>query len=153
MLTELRITTTTTEPIALLHVTVPRNEIQKVMGPGLAELGKTIAAQGIATRGPWFTHHHRFEPGVFDFDIGFVVERPVAPSGRVRASERPAERVATAVYNGGYDGLGAAWEKFDTWIRSTGNEPAEDLWERYLVGPESGPDASRYRTEFTRPLR
>ena len=26
------------------------------------------------------------------------------------------------------------------------------LWERYLVGPESGPDAANWRTELNKPL-
>ncbi len=45
-----------------------------------------------------------------------------------------------------------AWGRFDAWIRAEGLAPAGDLWERYLRGPESGPDSSQYRTEFNRPL-
>ena len=33
-----------------------------------------------------------------------------------------------------------------------GHRPAEDLWERYVKGPESGPDPAAYRTELNRPL-
>jgi uncharacterized protein YndB with AHSA1/START domain len=49
-----QIVRTTAHAVALLHLTVPRTEIQKVMGPGLQELMAAVAAQGVATTGPWF---------------------------------------------------------------------------------------------------
>jgi len=57
MLDTPQITHTTAQQTAFIHLTVPRNEIQNVMGPGISELMATVAAQGIATTGPWFTHH------------------------------------------------------------------------------------------------
>jgi effector-binding domain-containing protein len=56
------------------------------------------------------------------------------------------------VYQGGFDGLGEAWGKFMEWIESTGHQPTEDLWERYLLGPESSPDPANWRTELNRPI-
>ena len=56
-------------------------------------------------------------------------------------------------YRGGYEGLGPAWGELDAWIRTNGHQPAEDLWEVYAVGPESGPDSTQWRTELNRPLR
>ena len=48
---------TTVQPAAIIHAIVPRDEIQNVMGPTIREVFETIAAQGIAPAGPWFTHH------------------------------------------------------------------------------------------------
>ncbi len=50
-----------------------------------------------------------------------------------------------------------AWEiaargEFGAWIEARGHQAAEGLWECYVAGPESGPDASRWRTELNRPL-
>ena len=39
---------------AVIHLTIPREEIGIVMGPGIGELMAAVAAQGIATAGPWF---------------------------------------------------------------------------------------------------
>jgi hypothetical protein len=33
-----------------------------------------------------------------------------------------------------------------------GHVPGPDLYEAYLVGPESSPDAAAWRTELSRPL-
>jgi effector-binding domain-containing protein len=138
---------------AVIHLTIPRNQIQEVMGPGYNELMSTIKAQGIEPTGPWFSHHFRMDPTVFDFEIGVPVANDVTPTGRVKAGTLPATRVARTTYHGGYEGLGPAWGEFETWLKQEGHTAAPDLWEVYAAGPETGPDASNYRTELNRPLK
>src|SRR5207247_1613712 len=90
---------------AFIHLTVPRAEIRNVMGPGLAEVRAALAAQGIAPAGPWFTHHLRMDPEVFDFEICVPVTAPVTAVGRVRSGRLRAATVAQTVYHGPYEGL------------------------------------------------
>ena len=139
--------------IAVVRLTVPRSEIRSVMGPGLGELKSAVAAQGVAAGGPWFTHHLRIDPTVFDFEIGVPVTAPVAPTGRVTPGEWPAMTVARAVYRGPFEGLGAAWGEFDRWVAANGHAAAGDLWECYVAGPESSRDPADWRTELNRPVR
>jgi effector-binding domain-containing protein len=152
MLDTPQITETAAQLTAVIHLTVPRREIQSVMGPGLGELRAAIAAQGVAPAGPWFTHHLRMDPDIFDFEIGVPVTAPVAAAGRMKPGRRPAMRVARTVYHGPYEGLGAAWGEFDAWIAAEGHTPTTDLWECYVVGPESSPDPAAWRTELSRHL-
>jgi len=147
-----RIIRTDAQSTAVIHLTIPRTEIRSAMGPGIKELMATVSAQGITPAGPWFTHHLRMDPATFDFEIGVPVGVPVTASGRVNPGQLPATTVARTVFHGGYEGLSAAWQEFDAWIKAQGRTPAGDLLERYLVGPESGPDPSAWRTELTRPL-
>ena len=137
---------------AQIPLTVPTSEIHQVMGPGIQEVYATLGAQGIPPAGPWITHHRRVPTDTFDFEICVPVKTPVRPEGRVVPGQLRAARVARTVYHGGYGGLGEAWGEFMGWIEATGLKPAGDLWEVYLVGPESGDDASAYRTELNRPL-
>ena len=139
-------------PIAVLPLVVARAEIQHVMGPGLAELRAAVEAQEVAVTGPWFTHHRRITPELFDFEIGLAVERPIEAAGRVVPSVRPAMTAAQAVHRGGFEALGAAWGELGAWIAREGHVAATDLWERYLVGPESSPRPEEWATELTRPL-
>jgi len=125
---------------AKIHVTVPRAGIAQAMGPGIGEVIAAVQAQGIGPAGPWFTHHLRMDPLVFDFEICVPVTAPVNPTGRIVPGEWPATTVARTVYRGGYEGLGAAWGEFDAWIKANGHKPAKDLWEVYAAGPESGSD-------------
>src|SRR6266567_9614743 len=147
-----RITQTAGLLTAFVHLTVPREDIRKVMGPGLGVVKAAVAAQGIAVTGPWFTHHLRIEPGIFDFEICVPVAAPIDPVGRVESGQWPVTTVARTVFHGNYDGLGAAWGELNAWIAAKGYTPRPDLWECYLSGPETGADPSGWRTELNRPL-
>lgn len=146
------ITRTTARPAAVIRLTVPRERIQEVMGPGIGELMATLAEQGVEPAGPVFSHHRRMDPKVFDLEIGVPVEKPVTPAGRVEPGELPAATVARTVYQGPYEGLGNAWGEFGKWIATEGHAPAPNLWECYVSGPESGDDPADWRTELNRPL-
>ena len=90
----------------------------------------------------------------FDVEVGFPVSAPLHTSGRVKPSELPAALVARTIHRGPYEGLFSAWDQFagDKLVDSSVLSPIKTLWERYLVGPESGSDASQWRTELNLPL-
>jgi uncharacterized protein YndB with AHSA1/START domain/effector-binding domain-containing protein len=145
---------TRTAPLlaATIHVTIPRSEIQTVMGPGLGEVMAAVQAQGIGPTGPWFTHHLKVDPATFDFEICVPVATPVTTVGRVVSRELPAITVAQTTYKGPYEKLGAAWAEFNDWIATSGHRPAPDFYESYPVGPESSTNSADWQTELRRPL-
>src|SRR4029077_19265356 len=124
-----KILQTAAQPLPVIHIPVPRAEIQKVMGPGIAELKATLAAQGIVPTGPWLTYHRKMNPDTFDFEIAVPVSQPVADAGRVRNGQLPAATVARTILHGGYEGLPAAWPELDAWIVAQGRTPGPALWE------------------------
>ena len=148
-----QIVQTSPKTTASIHLTIPREEMPNAMGPAIGELMSTIGAQGISPVGPVFTHHLRFEPGIFDFEVSVPVSAPVEAAGRVKPSEWPAMKVARTVYTGPYEGLPMAWGQFMEWVESNGHMPAEDVWEVYVDGPHSSPDPSTWRTELSRPIK
>jgi effector-binding domain-containing protein len=152
MLEKPQITQTDIRPAAVIRFTIPREEIRQVMGPGMAELLATVAAQGLTPAGPLFSHHLRMDPGTFDFELGVPVPSPVSPAGRVQPGQLPAAKVVRTVYHGPYEGLGAAWGELNAWIAGEGLTAAPDLWECYVAGPESSPDPATWQTELNRPL-
>lgn len=137
---------------AVIRLTVPKAEMRTVMGPGLEELLAAVADQNLEQVGPWFSHHLRIDPEVFDFEIGVPVASPARPSGRVIPGRLRAARIARTVYRGPYEGLAGAWQDFDRWITANGHKPAPNLWECYVAGPESGLDPNGWKTELNRPL-
>lgn len=143
-----------TEPqqTAFIHLTVPTSEIMHVMGPAIHEVYAAVQAQGLQPVGPWFTHHSRRPTDTFDFDVCVPVTSPVTPTGRVQSGELAPRKVLRTIYQGPYEGLADAWGEFHQWFDSQGHEVAEDLWEVYAVGPESGSDPAQWRTELNKPL-
>jgi effector-binding domain-containing protein len=143
---------TAAQPTAVIRITVPRDQIRHVMGPGHSELMAVLSAQGLVPTGPWFTRHFRLVPDIFDFEIGFPVTEAVTAAGRVMRGELPASTAARTIYHGEYEGLPSAWGEFDTWIAAQGRTADPSLWETYLTDPSSSPNPVTWRTELTRPL-
>ena len=137
---------------AVIHLTVPRAEISIVMGPAIAEIMSIITAQGATITGPYFSYHQKRPTDIFDFEVGFPVSQPITAAGRVKMSKLPAVKVVRTIYQGGYEGLGAAWGEFCIWIEAKELNVQESLWECYLTDPESNPDTDTWRTELNRPL-
>ena len=137
---------------ASIHLTVARAEIAKVMGPAIAEVLAALKAQGLAPAGPCFSHHFRRPSESFDFAVGFPAPRAVQPTGRVSAGQLPAARVVRSVYQGAYEGLGAAWGQLFAWIAEAELVPGAGLWECYLTDPGASPDPASWRTELNCPL-
>ena len=143
-----------TEPrrAAVIRLTIPRAEIQAVMGPAIQEVAAALAAQNLAAAGPVFSHHFRMDPDFFDFDVGAPVDGIVTPAGRVKMGRLPGVKAVRTIYHGPYEELGAAWGELQAWVESRQLARAADLWECYLAGPESSPDPSAWRTELVQPL-
>jgi len=147
-----RVVETPAQLVATIHIETPRSEIQHVMGPGIAEAMAAAKAQNIGPTGPWFAHHLKVPQESFDFDICVPVSAPVTAVGRVKPWQRPALNVVRTVYHGPYEGLGGAWHEFAEWLEANGYKTTGDLYECYLVGPESSPNPAGWRTELSRPV-
>ena len=137
---------------AVIHLTVPRAEIQSVMDPAIGEVMAAVAAQGLKPAGPVFSYHLRRPTDVFDFEVGLPVDEPFTATGRVRPGTLPATTVARTVYHGPYEGLGRGWGELHQWIAAEGHRAEQTLWECYAVGPGAESDPSLWRTEFHQPL-
>ena len=137
---------------AVIRITVPRPDMKSVMGPAIAEVTAALRAQGIGPSGPLFAHHLRMDEGVFDFEVGFPVARPVAAAGRVEPGALPAATVVRAIHRGGYEGLPAAWGALRQWMEDHDHAWSADLWEVYASGPATSDDPADWRTELVQPL-
>ncbi|HMV17652.1 MAG TPA: GyrI-like domain-containing protein [Zoogloea sp.] len=137
---------------AVVPLIVPRADIVQMMGPAIHEVIATLHAQGHAPAGPCFSLHHCRPTEVFDFEVGFPVNAPVTPAGRVVASTLPGVRVAQTVYRGPYEGLGAAWGAFMAWIAAQHLQTGPGLWECYAAGPEVSPNPADWITELNCPV-
>lgn len=152
MIDKPQIVQTTAQPTAVIRLTIPREQIQSAMGPAIGEVIAAVQAQGIGPAGPVYSLHFRMDPGVFDFEVGVPVSGAVKPVGRVKAGELPAAKVIRTIYHGGYEGLGPAWCDFEGAIPAGGHATGPSFWERYVAGPETGPDPAKWETELNRPL-
>lgn len=143
---------TEAQPAAVIRFTIPRGQIQEVMGPAMQEVIGIATSQGIGPAGPIFSHHFIMSPDTFDFEVGVPASSSVQPEGRVYAGELPAAKVVRTFYTGPYEGLGQAWGEFMDVLAKEGHSLAGNFWERYVDGPHNTPDPAAYRTELNCPL-
>ena len=145
---------------AVIHLTMPRDQIQRFMEPAIEELKAAFSEQGWEEAGPLFSHHLTLSSETFDFEVGIPVKGRVHPVGRVNPGELPAAQVARTIYHGPYEGLFSAWDEFGKrvtaelgeLIAGEGLERSQTLWECYISGPESNPDPSTWQTELNLPF-
>lgn len=152
MITTPEITVTEPRMAAVIHLTIPREEMRNAMPAAIGELMSALSGQGLAPAGPMFAHHLRMSADIFDFETGFPVRAAVKPLGRVRPGELPGGRIARTVYQGPYEGLHGAWSEFGEWMKREGLSGRGSLWEVYVAGPETSPDPTNWRTELCLPL-
>ena len=137
---------------AIIRLTIPRPQMESLFAPAVRELTSALLAQGVSPTGALFAHHLRMDPGQFDVEIGLPTDGMVVAAGRVTPGRSPGGRIARAIHQGGYEGLGAAWSALRRWMEENGLRRAPDLWEVYRVGPETSPDPANWRTELNQPV-
>lgn len=136
---------------AVIRLEIAMADMRTFVHPGITEALRVVTDQRIGPSGPWFIHVYELANGRIDFDIGVPVRTPVRPAGRVKPGCLPAAKIARTVYHGPYEGLIAAWGEFEAWMKQHGHQPAKEMWDVYLVGPESG-DSSKWQTQLNRVL-
>jgi effector-binding domain-containing protein len=139
-------------PTATLYAKIPAKEIQSQMGLLLKELSDELRSQGIKPTGPWFTHHLRSPGEFFDFEVCFPVVTPVKANGRVTPGEWPARKMVRTTYHGEYQGLAGGWQDFLTEIQSMGLQVTPEIWEVYLIGPDTTNNPGEWRTQLNRAI-
>ncbi len=152
MIDKPQITDTKEQQAAVIRLANAIADMPKVVHPAITELMSVVKAQKIGPASAWYIYVHEMDSAKIDFEVGVPVTDPVKPTGRVKAGKLPGTKVARTICHGAYEGLPAAWAEFSEWITKNGHKPAKQLWDVYLVGPESGPDASKWRTQMNRPL-
>ena len=134
--------------VAVVRAHVPRSGISDFLGGAFGEVMQVVAHQHRRVVGVPFGRY-RVTPDGFDVEAGFPVDAPVEREGRVESDELPGGPVAHVVYQGPYDGIGAAYEAAVSWVVGNGDQVASDPWECYL----DEPGVPEPRTEIFVPFR
>jgi effector-binding domain-containing protein len=133
---------------AVIGAVVRAEELVGFFDRSFPRLASVLSDQEIAIESPAFALYHGPPAARIDLEVGFVTRRPVKPDGEVRAGSLPGGPVARLVHQGGYDQLGASWERLRSWIDARGLTPSRALWEVYVIEPSPDMDPAVLRTEL-----
>lgn len=120
---------------ATVHGHAAVTEIAAFLGAAYGDVVQVLAAQHRQPAGPPFARYRPVADG-FEIEAGFPADGPVEPVGRVAVSELPGGLVASALYRGGYAGVGETYDAIGRWLPEHGYAVDGDPWESYLDGPE-----------------
>jgi effector-binding domain-containing protein len=147
-----QIVQTAAQTTAVIPLRLKMADMPKFVGPAIGELMKAVAEQDVGPAGPWFIRVLERSTDVIDCEVSVPVRAAVKPTGRVKPNTLPATTVARTIHHGGYEGMPAAWGELDAWVAKSGRKPAANLWDVYVVGPETSKNPADWRTEMNRPL-
>lgn len=119
--------------------------IREAFDEGFALLG----ASEVSPAGPAFAVYRGDPADVFDLEIGYPVDAPLAgEDGEVRSSTLPAGAAIALSHVGGYDGLGPAWGRLTAAVAEGGHAPGGQLVEVYVTQPTPDADPATMRTDL-----
>lgn len=146
------------EPRSLLGVreTIKMSEMSEMsdfmgraFGTAAAELGK----QGAFPAGPAISMYHGMPTDTVDVTAGFPAPRPITPTPGVVVETLPGGPAIEAIHTGPYDTLTQTYGELNAWLAEQKLDLATDMWEEYLVGPDTEPDPAKWQTRIVFPLR
>jgi hypothetical protein len=132
---------------------VPATGLSDFFASALGAAAGGIAADGGTITGPP-TAVYRGQPGgSFDVLAGFPAMMPgeAQPEG-LEAVALPAGAALSHVHEGSYDTLASTYELLTAEFTARGARMPDLMWEKYLVGPDSGADPAEWQTQVVFPL-
>lgn len=141
------------QPAATIRVKVKPGEVSRTLAVILPEVMAHLTESGARTAGAPFARRHGESGGLVDLEAGLPVAEPIAPKGRVKASELPGGRAAAAWHIGPYDALPEVHAKLGAWMKSQSLEASGGAWEVYWTDPGLQPDPTQFRTQILWPVK
>jgi effector-binding domain-containing protein len=137
---------------AVIRDVVAMGGLRDFFDASFRTLAQTFVAQRIDVRSPAFGLYHGVPGATLDVEVGFVTDRAIQAEGDVVIGSLPGGRVARLTHVGSFDGLGASWQRLNSWIQAQGLSPRARRWEFYLTKPSPEMDPRDLRTDLNWPV-
>ena len=146
-------------PKAGIRTKVAMNDIPKELPPLIPQVMDWLGKHHLTLAGPpFFQYRHMNPDNSLVTEVGFPVSKPAQADGKVIAGSFPKGKYAVIIHQGDYSHIREAHRELDKWVKEQGLKekvtpsPEGTVWggriESYVKGPESGPDASQWKTEI-----
>jgi effector-binding domain-containing protein len=140
------------QPIVGMHEVVAMDHLSDFFGRAFEAVAAELARQGAAPAGPPVALYRGAIADTVDVVAGFPVRRPLTPSSGLVAEMLPSGSIVETVHTGPYDAMSRTYDELSNWFATQGLTPSDEMWEEYLVGPDSEPDPDRWQTRIVFPV-
>lgn len=112
-------------------------ELGKAYNSIMAYLGETGERPADAA----FAAYYNMDMENLDVEMGFPVAKELAGKGEIVASQVPAGKKATCMYQGAYREMGSTYEAMTKWMIDNGHQPTGIVYEFYYNSPMEVPES------------
>jgi effector-binding domain-containing protein len=134
--------------VAGVRETVAMNALTDFFGRAYETTSTALAQQGAFPTGAPIAIYHGTPTTTADITAGFPVGQPVTPDGAIVTETLPGGPAAQTMHIGSYDDLATTYSALVIWFADQSLTAGTEMWEEYLVGPDSEPDPSHWQTRI-----
>lgn len=133
---EITLAEITEQPAAIVSADVSHEGIGAFVSQAFERVLASVTASGGFPVGPPFARYE-FTPDGFHVEAGFPCSDGGGPADGLVRITLPGGLAATTTHVGPYQGVAAAYQALESWLRDNGYAPTGAPWESYLDGPEA----------------
>jgi DNA-binding transcriptional MerR regulator/effector-binding domain-containing protein len=145
------------EPLVSMAHRGPVTELPTFLGHAYARLEAHVRRAGrvpVGPRGAWYGDGEGIDHDDLSVVAWVTTDGPLRgdTGAGIAAGELPASALAVALHVGPYDDMTDTYGSIGVWVAEHGRRVLGPLQELYLVGPDTAPDPSTWRTEVGWPV-
>ncbi|MCU1443667.1 MAG: AraC family transcriptional regulator [Cryobacterium sp.] len=149
------------QPRTMLGVrdVVQLTELSDFFGTAFDTAAAELSRQGSEPDGPPIALYTGDPSDTVDVTAGFPVKAAVTvPAAAVESSPKfvvaslTGGKAIQTIHTGPYDTLDDTYAQIIEWLTDQKLAPQHEMWEEYLVGPDSGAEPSAWQTRIVFPL-
>lgn len=122
------------------------------LGKAYGEILRYLGEIGETTEGPAVAGFYNLDMEDLDVEMGFLVPKPIAGKGEIKASSIPTGRQVSYMYKGPYAESEPVYNAMAEWIAENGLVPTGVSYEFYYNSPMDVPE-SELLTKIVFPLK
>jgi effector-binding domain-containing protein len=111
-----------------------------------------LARQRVRPAGPPIALYTGNPSDTVDVTAGYPVAAPVEAAPLLVVANLAGGPVVQTIHAGDYDTLADTYAQIIEWLTEQKLTPTSQVWEEYLVGPDSGADPSEWQTRIVFPV-
>jgi len=136
-----------------VHDVIPMDHMTEYFDRAFATAAAELSRQGAYPAGPPVALYHGAPTeNAADVTAGFPVAQPVRPTDTAVVETLPGGPAIEAIHTGPYDTLSETYAELTAWLTGEHLNAADQMWEEYVVGPDTEPDPAKWQTRIVFPL-
>jgi effector-binding domain-containing protein len=142
------------QPRTMLGVrdVVALTELSDFFGTAFEAAAAELGRQGAHPAGPPIALYTGDPSDTVDVTAGYPVTDPVEAPPLLVVSHLAGGPAVQAIHTGNYDTLADTYAQIIEWLTEQKLTPTSQVWEEYLVGPDSGAAQSAWQTRIVFPV-